>query len=61
LRHRKTARVFHLIPFRIGAKVVSHGYHVAFNMAEVAIPRHMLQESLRLIADLRPQLPPVPA
>lgn len=39
---------------RIGAKVVSHGRYVAFQMAEVAIPRQMLQEILRLIAELRP-------
>ena len=43
---------------KIGAKVVSHGRYVAFQMAEVAIPRHMFQEILRLIAELRPQPPP---
>ena len=46
---------------KIGAKVVSHGRFVAFQMAEVAIPRHMFQEILRLIAELRPQPPPAPA
>ena len=46
---------------KIGAKVVSHGRYVAFQMAEVAIPRHMFQEILRLIAELRPQPPPAPA
>jgi hypothetical protein len=46
---------------KIGAKVVSHGRHVAFQMAEVAIPRQMFQEILRLIAELRPQAPPAPA
>jgi hypothetical protein len=40
---------------KIGAKVVSHGRYVAFQMAEVAIPRPMFQEILRLIADLRPE------
>ena len=45
----------------IGAKVVSHGRYVAFQMAEVAIPRQMFQEILRLIAELRPQPPPAPA
>src|SRR5262249_32964113 len=40
---------------KIGAKVVSHGRYVAFQMAEVAIPRQMFQEILRLIAELRPQ------
>ena len=29
---------------KIGAKVVSHGRYIAFQMAEVAIPRHMFQE-----------------
>ena len=43
---------------KIGAKVVSHGRYVAFQMAEVAIPRQMFQEILRLIAELRPQPPP---
>jgi hypothetical protein len=32
---------------------VSHGRYVAFQMAEVAIPRQMFQEILRLIAELR--------
>jgi hypothetical protein len=32
---------------KIGAKVVSHGRYVIFQMAEVAIPRQMLQEILR--------------
>src|SRR4029077_6312776 len=31
-----------------------HGRYVAFQMAEVAIPRQMFQEILRLIAELRP-------
>jgi len=42
-------------------KVVSHGRYVAFPNAEVAIPRQMFQEILRLIAELRPQPPPAPA
>ena len=46
---------------KIGAKVVSHGRFVAFQMAEVAIPRQEFQEILRLIAELRPQPPPAPA
>jgi hypothetical protein len=44
---------------KIGAKVVSHGRYVAFQMAEVAIPRHLFSDILRLIAELRP--PPDPA
>ena len=46
---------------KIGAKVVSHGRTVAFQMAEVAIPRQMFQQILWLIAELRPQPPPAPA
>jgi Transposase DDE domain group 1 len=43
---------------KIGAKVVSHGRYVIFQMAQVAIARQMFQEILRLIAELRPQPPP---
>ena len=43
---------------KIGAKVVSHGRYVTFQMAEVAVPRQMFQEILSLIAQLR--APPVP-
>ena len=39
---------------KIGAKVVSHGRYVAFQMAEVSIPRNLFAEILRLIAELRP-------
>jgi hypothetical protein len=46
---------------KIGAKVVSHGRYVIFQMAEVAIARQMFEEILRLIAELRPQPPPAPA
>jgi len=46
---------------KIGAKVVRHGRYVVFQMAEVAIPRQMFREILRLIAELRPQPPPAPA
>jgi hypothetical protein len=38
---------------KIGAKVVSHGRYIAFQMAEVAIPRHMFADILQLIATLR--------
>jgi hypothetical protein len=41
----------------IGAKIVSHGRYVAFQMAEVAIPPNLFADILRLIAELRP--PPV--
>ncbi len=46
---------------KIGAKVVSHGRYVSFQMAEVTIPRQMFQEILRLIAELRPMPPLTPA
>ena len=39
---------------KIGAKVVSHGRYVAFQMAEVAIPRDLFADILRMIAELRP-------
>jgi hypothetical protein len=41
----------------VGARLVSHGRYIAFQMAEVAIPRHHFADILRKIADLRP--PPV--
>jgi hypothetical protein len=44
---------------KIGAKVVSHGRYVAFQMAEVAVPRMLFAKILLLIAELRP--PPDPA
>ena len=44
---------------KVGAKVVCHGRYVTFQISEVAIPRSLLAEILRLIADLRPApLPP---
>jgi hypothetical protein len=46
---------------KIGAKVVSHGHYVIFQIAEVAIPRQMFQKILRLIAQLRPKSVPAPA
>jgi Transposase DDE domain group 1 len=60
----KTAEPWPLISLReklikIGAKVVSHGRYVTFQMAEVAVPRQMFAEILSLIARL--QAPPAPA
>jgi hypothetical protein len=46
---------------KIGAKVVRHGRYVIFQMAEVAVPRELFQEILRLIAELRQQPPSAPA
>jgi hypothetical protein len=44
---------------KIGAKVVSHGRYVTFQLAEVAVSRNLFQRILSLIDDLRPR--PVPA
>ena len=46
---------------KIGAKVVRHGRYVAFQMAEVAIPRTLFGDILRLIAELRPPSDSAPA
>jgi hypothetical protein len=35
-------------------KVVRHGRYVTFELAEVAVPRNLFREILRLIDDLRP-------
>lgn len=43
---------------KIGAKVVRHGRYVTFQLAEVAIPRHLFAEILRRIGALGPG--PVP-
>ena len=60
----KTAQPWSLTSLReklikIGAKVVSHGRYVTFQMAEVAVPRQMFADILSLIARLR--VPPAPA
>ena len=60
----KTAEPWSLTSLReklikIGAKVVSHGRYITFQMAEVAVSRQMFMEILMLIARLR--APPVPA
>ena len=44
---------------KIGARIVGHGRYVTFQMAEVAVPRGLFDEILRLIAQLR--APPAPA
>src|SRR5438094_9321393 len=44
---------------KIGAKVVSHGRYVTFQMSEVAVSREMFADILMLIARLR--APPAPA
>jgi hypothetical protein len=50
---------FHLRADRLGANVVRHRRYVIFQMAEVAVPKELFQEILRLIDGLRPR--PVPA
>jgi len=44
---------------KIGAKVISHGRYVTFQMAEVAVSRLLFRDILMLIARLR--APPEPA
>ncbi len=44
---------------KIGAKVVSHGRYVTFQLAEVAVARSLFQKILSLIDDLRRR--PAPA
>jgi hypothetical protein len=46
---------------KIGAKLVSHGRYVAFQMAEVAVSRMLFAEILRLISQLRPPPDAAPA
>jgi hypothetical protein len=60
----KTAQPWSLTSLReklikIGAKIVSHGRYVTFQLAEVAVPRRLFAEILSLIARLR--APPTPA
>jgi hypothetical protein len=60
----KTAKPWSLTSLReklikIGAKVVSHGRYVTFQLAEVAVPREMFADVLSLITRLR--APPAPA
>jgi hypothetical protein len=40
-------------PIEIGARVVSHGRYVTFQMAEIAIPRTLFAEFLNRISALR--------
>jgi len=44
---------------KIGAKVVSHGRYITFQMAEVTVPCELFRKILSLIDDLRPR--PAPA
>ena len=40
---------------KVGAKVVRHGRYVTFQMAEIAVPRSLFREILRLIDGPRPR------
>jgi hypothetical protein len=40
---------------KIGAKVVRHARYAVFQMAEVAVPRELFGQILRLIDGLRPR------
>ncbi len=42
---------------KIGAKVISHGRYLVFQMAEVAVPRELFGRLLERIARLRPPHP----
>jgi hypothetical protein len=42
---------------KIGAKIARHGRSVAFQMAEVMVPRALFQQILDAIAALRPEAP----
>jgi len=46
---------------KIGARIVTPGRYVTFQMAEVAAPRVLFAKILRLIAQLRPPPDPAPA
>jgi hypothetical protein len=39
---------------KIGAKIIRHGRSIAFQMAEVMVPRTLFQKILTAIAALRP-------
>jgi hypothetical protein len=56
LRHVYNDFERRLPPEVAGAKVVSYGRFVAFQMAEVAISQHLFADILRLIAELRLRL-----
>jgi len=43
---------------KIGAKVVRHGRHMSFQMAEVVVFGALFDEILRLISGLRPRPAP---
>jgi hypothetical protein len=42
---------------KIGAKVIARARYAVFQMAEVAVPRHLFRRILDMIDDLRPREP----
>ena len=44
---------------KFGAKIVSHGRYVTFQLAEMAIPWRLFAEILQLIDSLRPKPAPI--
>jgi hypothetical protein len=60
-KQRLPARRALTLLIKVGAKLVSHGRYIAFQMAEVAVTRRLFAEILRLIAELRPPPDPAPA
>jgi hypothetical protein len=40
---------------KIGAKIIAHARYTTFQMAEVALPRHLFRCILEMIEDLRPR------
>ena len=42
---------------KIGAKVIAHARYAVFQMAEVAVPRHLFRRILDMIDDLRRREP----
>jgi DDE family transposase len=43
---------------KIGARVIRHGRSIAFQMAEVMVPRTLFRQIVAAIAALRPSPPP---
>jgi hypothetical protein len=46
---------------KIGARIIRHGRHVVFQLAEVAVPWALFADLLRRIDGLRLRSPPLPA
>jgi hypothetical protein len=60
IRHeRLEQRIEELVVEKFGAKVVSHGRYVTFQLAEADVPRNLFREILRPIDEWRPKPAPV--